>query len=606
MNIPLRQYNQLLLRYLKPQAGQVFLLGVLLLGSIALKLLNPQILRLFIDNVQSPAADPSGLLRLALLFLGVAFVQQIAGVAVTYYSENVGWTATNTLRNDLARHCLNLDLSFHNAHTPGEMIERIDGDITALSNFFSQFTVLILGNALLMVGVLSILFLEDWRVGLSISLFVVITIVVMLSSRNLAVPRFAAERQASAELFGFLEERMSGTEDIRANGAKAYVMLRFYQLMRAMLQKSLQSAMVINILLNTLWFLFSVGTAAAFATGAYLFEHSLITIGSVYVIFQYTDMLNRPISDIVHQIGDLQKAGASIGRVRQFLSEKSKLEHQDGDTASPDLPLGSPARPLAVEFSGVSVGYDDCLAGKDGNGSHEMVLQDISFRLQPGKVLGVLGRTGSGKTSLTRLLFRLYDPDRGAVRLGDSQGIGLFDLRHVPLSWVRSQVGMVTQNIQLFQASVRDNLTFFDRSLPDEKILEALRDLGLWEWYLSLPKGLDSELASGDGGLSAGEGQLLAFVRIFLREPGVVILDEASSRLDPATERLIEQAVDRLLKDRTAIIVAHRLGTVQRADEILILEDGAICEYGPRQSLLSDPASRFSQLMQTGMEEVLA
>jgi ABC-type multidrug transport system fused ATPase/permease subunit len=233
-----------------------------------------------------------------------------------------------------------------------------------------------------------------------------------------------------------------------------------------------------------------------------------------------------------------------------------------------------------------------------------MVLQDVSFGLKPGTILGLLGRTGSGKTTLTRLIFRLYDPDKGAICLGqDGDSV---DVRDVPLLNLRQRVGMVTQNIQLFHATVRDNLTFFDESIPDAKIEGVIEDLGLGEWFASLPDGLDTELESGGGGLSAGEQQLLAFTRIFMHDPGLVILDEASSRLDPATERLIERAVDRLVQQRTAIIVAHRLGTVQRADEIMILEGGQVLEYGSRLDLAADTRSRFYRLMQTGMEEVLA
>jgi ABC-type multidrug transport system fused ATPase/permease subunit len=218
-------------------------------------------------------------------------------------------------------------------------------------------------------------------------------------------------------------------------------------------------------------------------------------------------------------------------------------------------------------------------------------------------VVGLLGRTGSGKTTLTRLLFRLYDPDEGCICLGEAGRLA--DLRQAPLQALRRRVGMVTQNIQLFHATVRENLTFFDPSIPDGKILGAIQDLGLGEWIQSLPNGLDTELSSGGGGLSAGEAQLLAFTRIFLRDPGLVILDEATSRLDPATEALIERAVDKLVRGRTAIIVAHRLGTVHRADDILILEDGQVCEWGERLALAGDPASRFSQLLETGLEEVL-
>jgi ABC-type multidrug transport system fused ATPase/permease subunit len=165
---------------------------------------------------------------------------------------------------------------------------------------------------------------------------------------------------------------------------------------------------------------------------------------------------------------------------------------------------------------------------------------------------------------------------------------------------------MVTQDVQLFQASVRDNLTLFDRSIPDERIHEAIGELELEPWYESLPDGLDTELETGGQGLSAGEAQLLAFTRVFLHDPGLVILDEASSRLDPATEQRIERAVDRLLRDRTAIVIAHRLGTVQRADEILILEQGRAIEQGGRLQLSGDPGSRFHALLRTGLEEVLA
>jgi ABC-type multidrug transport system fused ATPase/permease subunit len=160
--------------------------------------------------------------------------------------------------------------------------------------------------------------------------------------------------------------------------------------------------------------------------------------------------------------------------------------------------------------------------------------------------------------------------------------------------------------VQLFQATVRDNLTFFDTGISDERILQVLTDIGLLDWFHALPQGLDTELGPGGGGLSAGEAQLLAFTRVFLKDPGLVVLDEASSRLDPATEQLIEHAVEKLLHNRTGIIIAHRLATVERADEIMILDGGRIHEHGSRERLAHDPASRFATLLHTGMEEVLA
>ena len=179
------------------------------------------------------------------------------------------------------------------------------------------------------------------------------------------------------------------------------------------------------------------------------------------------------------------------------------------------------------------------------------------------------------------------------------------DIQTAKMKELRQRVALVTQDVQLFQATVRDNLTFFDPHIPDERVLRVIDELGLSDWFHSLPKGLDTKLETSGRSLSAGEAQLLAFTRVFLRDPGLVILDEASSRLDPATEQLIERAVDKLLQDRTAIIIAHRLGTVDRADDILILDEGKLAEHGEREILATDKDSRFYHLLQTGLEEVL-
>jgi ATP-binding cassette subfamily B protein len=212
----------------------------------------------------------------------------------------------------------------------------------------------------------------------------------------------------------------------------------------------------------------------------------------------------------------------------------------------------------------------------------------------------VLVRTGSGKTTLTRLLYRLYDPDAGVIALS---GV---DLRTVGLDELRRRVGVVTQEVQLFQATLRENITFFDASIDDAAVMAALAELGLAEWVRAMPDGLDTLLSAGGRGLSAGEAQLLAFARLLLRDPGLVILDEAAARLDPITEQRLEAAIDRLLRQRTGVIVAHRLHTLQRADDILILEDGRVIEYGARAMLAADPTSQFARLLQSGLEEVLA
>lgn len=247
-----------------------------------------------------------------------------------------------------------------------------------------------------------------------------------------------------------------------------------------------------------------------------------------------------------------------------------------------------PKGPLGVTFDRINFGYNET----------EPVLHDVSFDLVPGRVLGLIGRTGSGKTTITRLLFRLYDPTAGRVNLGGR------DIREARVADLRDEIAMVTQDVRLFHGTVRDNLTFYDTSISDDRLVNVIDELGLGRWFRGLPNGLDSVL-QGDGGLSAGEAQMLAFVRVFLREPRVVILDEATSRLDRSTERLIEIAVDKLVQNRTVIIIAHQLTTLERCDEIMVLDNGRIIEHGDRTRLAEDPSTRFHELLQTGLEEVL-
>jgi ATP-binding cassette, subfamily B, bacterial len=583
LNIPLRDYIRLLRGYLAPQRRRVALLALLLAGSVSLQLVNPQILRLFIDDA-TRGEGTARLPYLALLFIAAALVQQGMAATAKYVGQNVGWTATNWLRRDLTAHCLKLDLSFHKAHSPGEMIERIDGDVTLLSGFFSQMSIDLMSNLVIVLGVLALTFREDWRAGAALTLFALLATVVLLWVSKVGVPSFAREREVTATFFGFLGEQLAGLEDIRSSGATGYVMRGFLDRLRGWLKISrvawLRGASIWMAGILT----FAMGSAIALGMGAYLWTQGLATIGTVYLLFTYTQMLQRPLDQIRNQLQDLQRAGAAIGRVEGLLATRAKVT--DGPAAAA-LPGGA----LGVAYESVSFAYED---------SEEPVLSGVEFVLQPGRVLGLLGRTGSGKTTLARLLLRLYDPTEGAVRLG---GV---DCREARLHHLRRRVAMVTQDVQLIKASVRDNLTFYDRSVPDEQIVVALEELGLGEWLRALPQGLETVLESGGGGCSAGEAQLLAFARLLLADPGLVILDEASSRLDPATEALIERAIGRLLQGRTAIIIAHRLATVQRADEILILEGGRVLEQGARERLATDPTSRFHHLLRSGMEDLLA
>jgi ATP-binding cassette, subfamily B, bacterial len=573
----LQQYSTLLLKYLKPQGCKVLLLAGFLLSTIGLQIVIPQLLRRFIDTATSGGPQES-LTQTALLFMGVVLIGQFCHALAAYFSADVGWTATNLLRADLTLHCLKLDISFHHTHPPGEMIERLDGDINALFRFFSQFIVRILGNLILLVGILIVLFGEDWRIGLALTLYVGLALGALLRLQGIAVPHFRAFRATTGELSGFWEERLTATEDIQAVGAKPYVMQGSFQRLRLLMQRGCRANVMFRAFIGSVAAVFVLGNTLAFVVAAFLYTEGLLTIGTVYLVLHYTNLLSTNLMEITDELNELQQATAGIERINELQLTAAKI--QDGPGAC--LPSGQ----LTVEFQQVDFQYAPGVS----------VLQNISFRLEAGQVLGVLGRTGSGKTTLTRLLTRFYDPDKGVIRLG---GV---DLRQTYLADLRDRIGVVTQEVQLFHGTLRDNLTFFNPDIPDEHLLETLQELGLGTWYRVLPAGLDTNLLAGANTLSAGEAQLLAFARVFLRNPGLIILDEASSRLDPATEQLIQQAIHKLLQNRTALIIAHHLKTVERVDEILLLKEGRIQEYGPYHQLAADPNSHFFKLLRLGVE----
>jgi len=451
----LRQYWELLSRHITPQRRHFTLLSTLMIGNIILQIVNPQIMRAFIDA----ALGGEALARLtaaAVAFIVIALVQQVVSVGVTYLGENVAWTATNALRAELAWHCLNLDMSFHNTHTPGELIERIDGDVSEMANFFSQFVITLIGNLLLLVGILAALFFEDWRTGLAFTLFAVLALLALNRVRDIAMPHQKARRQAEADMFGFVEEQLAGAEDIRSSGAVSFSLQELHRLQANILRHDRAAHFKGWVLNNLMGLVLTLGSIMAILLGYVFYLRSFVTIGTVYLFIRYVGLLEEPIWALIRQVESFQTIGACVER----LSELRALQPEVREKA---VGKSLPAGPLPLAFEQVTFAYDH----------DDPVLCDLSFELKPGQVLGLLGRSGSGKTTLTRLIFRLYDPTTGKIWL---DGV---DVRETRLEALRQRVAIVTQEVQLFRASVRDNLTFFDRSISDGQI-EAVIEASSW------------------------------------------------------------------------------------------------------------------------------
>jgi ATP-binding cassette, subfamily B, bacterial len=570
-------YTQILYRYLLRNSPlAVIALFLLVFGGIALQLLEPNILGRFVTSAQAGAKIES-LLGIGLAFCVVAFGKQIIGILTAYLAGNVGWNATNALRNDLLMHMLSLDLEFFKDKTQGELLERVEGDVNILNNFFSRFALELLGNVLLLVGILTALTVTNWQLGAVMAAFTAFAVFALLRIRVFASRIWLALRDIAGRFYGFVGEVLVAREDIRSNGATSFAFTRFWSLVREWWPMERLSMLANAMTFSTPILVFAVGDALAFVLIFRLIQNHELTLGTAYSVFFYIVLLSRPIAAIRGQLQQLQRADAGIHRVRTLLGTQPRIV----DGTIRHLPSNS----LSVEFADINFAYEQ-----------ESVLSNVTFELPAGRVLGVLGRTGSGKSTLARLLVRFLEPNSGVICIA---GVPLYEME---ISALREKIGMVTQDVQLFSASVRDNLTFFNSEVSDDRLWAALTELGLDGWVRLLPDGLDGLI--DPSALSAGEAQLLALTRLFLQNPSFIILDEASSRLDRATEARLERALDSLLVGRTVVIIAHRLRSIARADDILILDAGRVVEWGTRLNLAANQNSRFANLVRVGIEEI--
>lgn len=555
------------------------MIGVLAIAG-ALPLLGPLLIAGFIDEAQAGAAR-NQLLFLAGAYVGLGIARQLIAVAVAWTATDLAWRVTNELRSSLTRHVLNLDLAFHRATSPGELVSRVDGDVTALSDFVASFAVKAAAAIVTLVGLVAVLLFRDWRVGIGLAVYLAIAIGALFLVRNRAVDEAATEQAATGRMLGEIEERLTGADDLRSNGGGSHAVATFQKASAAVLRSALgreKQGVTLWIISNMV---FVFGGLIALAVDVALLRRNAITLGTAYLIFQYTQILRAPLSDLSDETERVQRAAGGMARTLNLLGEHADIR----DVGTRSLPAG----PLSLELDNVSFTYAD-------EENPVPVINGLHLQLAPGKSIGVLGRTGSGKTTLARLLLRLVEPTEGSVRLGD---VALSD---VPLADLRARTGVVSQDVHLFGASIRDNLTLFDESITDEQVHQALEALDLLSWVQAMPQGLDTKLGPAGSGLSAGEGQLIALTRLFLRSPDFVLLDEASSRIDPATEERVTRAIDRLLQGRTALVIAHRLSTVERLDEILVLDAGRVAEHGSTEDLRGNPDSHYAQLLAVGSD----
>jgi ABC-type multidrug transport system fused ATPase/permease subunit len=559
---------------LRPDASRWVLVALVIALGSALAVVGPLIVRRIIDEA-TDGTTAGRITQLAIAFLVVAIAMQAVAVLASWMATTSAWHTTNEFRMQMSGHVLGLDHEFHRTHTPGELIQRVDGDVTSVSEFLGLVVPRAAGAALTVLGMLVVLVVLDWRLALGMGVYLAFALAVLVRSRHRAVSESSDEMGAYARLYGGIEERLTASEDLRANGAANHAAWRFIEDTTDTMATSVRRERAFLVMWWVVHMSLVAGWVLVLVLGAALLAADAITLGTAFLMFQYVMLISRPLEQVVHQLETVQKANGAMLRVAEILALRPTIV----DTGNTRPPSG----PLSVACERVDFDYGDDLP----------VLADVDLTIAAGRSVGIVGRTGSGKTTLSRLVLRLVEPTSGAVRLG---GVPIGD---IPMSELRRRVALVPQEVELFAGSVRDNVTLFDDGPSDGDVIDVLHRVGLD----ALAEGdVHRRLAAGGTGLSAGEAQLLALARVLLRDPDLLVLDEATARVDPETEVRLEAAIAELLRGRTALVIAHRLSTLQRVDEIVVFDHGRMVEHGDRSDLVGDDDSRFNRLLTLSLE----
>lgn len=578
----LRRLFTLALPY-KGYAGGALL--VLFLESAA-QLAGPLLTGAAIDLVFTPRGEAAGgaafvarvLASLGLPASGLRGLDAIAGLYLLSVLANFGlmflmveWTSRMgqgvmyDLRTRIFGHLQRADVALYDRTPVGRLMTRLTTDVDALNELFTSGFVSLLGDLAVLFGIVAVLYALDPTLA-TITLAVLVPMALVTNwFRKGARDTYRKVRVRIAKVNSFLQEHLSGIAVVQLFRREEPARAAFRAVNDEHREANLESIFYYAVFYPALDFLSAVGMAAILWWGGGDVIRGTMTIGAVVTFLQYSKRFYRPLMDLSEKYNILQAAMASSERIFQLLDETPAI-------AAPPSTRPVP-RPLRgeIDFEAVRFAYQP----------GEEVLKGVSFRAAPGETIALVGATGSGKSTIVSLLLRFYDVSGGAVRVDGH------DVRSFAPTEFRDGFGIVLQDTFLFTGTIAENVAFFDPSMPRETVERACRDVGLGPLLDRLPDGLDTRLTERGGGLSVGEKQLVSFARALARDPRILILDEATSSVDPETEAVIEKAVDRLLSGRTSVVVAHRLSTIVRADRILVLSHGEVRESGTHAELLA-------------------
>lgn len=560
-----------LLFYVRPYRKQFTGALVLTILIALLTPVRPWLIQYMLDTAVV-AGDQQGVRTFILILLVLLVLQGLIMYANTYLTNWLGQSIIRDIRKQVFQHILSLRLQFFDKTPIGTLQTRTINDVEVLNDVFTSGLVHILGELLQLFAILGFMLYTDWR----LTLVVLTTLPLLLGAtyvfKNKVKVAFQAERKHVSEMNAFLQEHISGMQIVHIFNREQEEMRRYDLINRDLRHAFLNSVLYYSVFYPVVEIITALGLAVLVWYGAANVLGSELTFGILVAFIMYIQMFFRPIRMLADQFNTLQRGMVSAERIFRVL-DTNEYVSDTGDLKT----LPNESKALSIRFEDVSFAYNE----------PEWVLKNIDLEVVPGSKVALVGATGSGKTTIINLLSRFYEIQKGRIFLNGT------DIQELDLTFLRSLTGVVLQDVFLFSGSIHDNISLNNPDFSREEVEQAARRVGAHGFISQLPGGYDYEVRERGATLSLGQRQLLAFARVLVYDPRILVLDEATANIDTESEEIIQQAIDTVMAGRTSIIIAHRLSTIQKADSIIVLRKGRIIESGTHRELMEHQGAYY-------------
>jgi ATP-binding cassette subfamily B protein len=558
-----------LLKYVKPYWRQVAISVFLVIVLAVLNPLRPYITKFAIDDYILKS-NYVGLAKLSLLLFGLLLVQGVIQYLLNYTTEWIGHKTIFDLRMEIFSHLQRLALKFFDRNPTGRLVTRVTNDVESLNEMYSSGIVLVFGDIFTIIGILYFMFKLSFELSLVTLSVLPLLFYATFLFRKKAREAYREVRTLIARINAFLQEHFSGISVVQVFNREEEEFRKFDQINSKYRDANIKSIFYYAVFFPVVELISAIGIALIIWYGGGEVVKGTVTIGVLISFIQYTEMFFRPVRDLSEKYNIFQTAMASAERIFKLLDTKIFIKQ-------PENPVKLEKVRGEIEFRNVWFKYKD---DSDGLSDEDWILKNVSFKINAGEKVAIVGATGSGKSTIINLIGKFYEVQRGQILI---DGIDIKDIDERDL---RKHIAIVLQDVMLFSGDILTNITLGNEKIPFEKVVESARLIGADKFIEKLPKGYFEAVHERGANFSVGERQLISFVRALVHDPKILVLDEATSSVDVETEYIVQKAIDKLLENRTAIIIAHRLSTIQNSDRIIVLHKGEVREIGTHMELL--------------------